>query len=220
MGYTHYWKTQKVLHRENFEKVVQDFRKVLPVINRLGIKLAGWNGKGVPEINNKRISFNGLEKCGHINRNLGITWPSKEASGISLAHTREEPVRENTLLTVLCGEKENLSLNDSDVSGNWFAGANLNKRTCGGDCSHESFILEKHFKPEEWQEPEQGKYFNFCKTAYKPYDLAVNICLIIAKHHLKDQIEVSSDGNLCHWRDAMFICHKLLKYGLDFKLDD
>ena len=47
------------------------------------VSLAGGSGKGEPEINNKRIWFNGVENCEHADRNLGITWPDKNASGIA-----------------------------------------------------------------------------------------------------------------------------------------
>ena len=38
--------------------------------------------------------------------------------------------------------------------------------------------------------------FNFCKTARKPYDLAVTTTLIMLVHHLGSGIEVSGDGFL------------------------
>ena len=112
-------------------------------------------------------------------------------------------------------------------------------RSCGGDCSHETFSLPVEMEKNDWQKPiveishydqygkpvcndkeEVGFYFEFCKTAYKPYDLAVIICLIIAKHHLKEEIIVSSDGALDNWKDGMLICQKILGYGLDFTLSD
>jgi len=65
-----------------------------------------------------------------------------------------------------------------------------------------------------------GLYFQCCKTAYKPYDLAVIICLIIAKHHLGKDLLVSSDGELSHWQDGMLICQKILGYGLDFSFQE
>ncbi len=238
MGYTHYWKRSKKFNSENFEKVVRDFKKVMPLFSRIGIVLSKWDGKGNPEITNKEISFNGLEKCSHTQRNLGITWPSDNANGIALAtEIKATEVCYDKLITKLCGEPEELAVNDSDVSGQWFAGLKLKQRTCGGDCSHESFILPLEIKPEKWQKPiekisyykangepvynspeEIGRWFTFCKTAYKPYDLAVNICLVIAKHYLKDDILISSDGEMQHWVEAIIITQKLLGYGKDFKL--
>jgi len=58
--------------------------------------------------------------------------------------------------------------------------------------------------------------FNFCKTARKPYDLAVTSLLIIASQHLGDLIEVSSDGDLSDWNEAKELCLSALGYGEDF----
>ena len=238
MGYTHYWKRVEKFDRQQFEKVVKDFKAVLKRISGL-VPLAGGLGKGEPEINSKRIWFNGPENCGHADRNLGITWPQKDASGIAFVVERYDEIPTETLITMLCGEQEKLSVNDSDVSGTWFAGLKLKHRTCGGDCSHETFSLPLKIEKDDWQKPigkishydqhgkpiynnteEIGLYFNCCKTAYKPYDLAVIICLIIAKHHLGKEILVASDGTLDNWRDGMLICQKILGYGLDFTLKD
>ena len=185
------------------------------------------------------IWFNGVEKCGHADRDLGITWPENNASGIAFVIEGYQEIPTRTLLTVLCGQEEELAVNDSDVLGTWFAGLKLKHRSCGGDCSHETFCLPLEIEKGNWQKPigeishydqygkpvyndtkEVGLYFEFCKTAYKPYDLAVIICLIIAKHHLKEEIIVSSDGTLDNWRDGMLICQKILGYGLDFTLKD
>ena len=201
--------------------------------------LASGLGKGEPEINSKTICFNGVQNCGHADRNLGITWPEKDACGIAMVTERYDEIPTETLITLLCGEQEKLSVNDSDVSGTWFAGLKLKNRTCAGDCSHETFNLPVKIEKNDWQKPigeishydqygkpvynnkeEVGFYFEFCKTAYKPYDLAVIICLIIAKHHLKGEILVDSDGTIDNWEDGMLICQKILGYGLDFTLKD
>jgi len=194
MGYTHYWRRKKVLDKEKFRKVVQDFKIVANAI-RDKVPLAGPLGEGQPIITDEKIAFNGLRNCGHESRNLGITWPSKSACCVTedgKAHTE----------------------------GSWFAGALLATRCCDGDCSHESFILERVYnKPFGLEPDESGRHFEFCKTAYKPYDLAVTACLIIAKHHLGDEIVVSSDGEEKDWIDAMLLCEKLLGYGNDFRLE-
>ena len=238
MGYTHYWKRVEKFDKEKFEKVVKDFKAVLEHLSKF-VPLAGGLGKGKPEINSKRIWFNGVQNCGHADRNLGITWPEKDASGIAFLVERYKDISTRTLLTVLCGQEEKLAVNDSDVSGTWFAGLKLKNRSCGGDCSHETFSLPLEIEKDSWQKPigkishydqygkpvyndaeEVGLYFEFCKTAYKPYDLAVIICLIIARHHLKDQILVDSDGTIDNWQDGILICQKTLGYGLDFTLKD
>ena len=238
MGYTHYWKRSKKFDKVQFEKVVRDFKKIMKHLSPF-VPLADGLGKAKALVNNERIWFNGVANCGHTSRNLGITWPNENASGIALAVKRHKDVPTKTLLTTLCGRREELAVNDSDVSGTWFAGLKLNQRSCSGDCSHETFSLPLEIKSSDWQKPidkishydvnnrpvyndpkEIGLYFEFCKTAYKPYDLAVIICLIIAKHHLGKDILPSSDGTLEQWKDGMVICQKILGYGLGFSLDD
>ena len=69
-------------------------------------------------------------------------------------------------------------------------------------------------------ENEVGKYFACTKTAFKPYDLAVTVCLVIAKQHLGNQIVIHSDGDMENWHEAMQLCHHFLGYGKGFSLDD
>lgn len=45
----------------------------------------------------------------------------------------------------------------------------------------------------------EDRVFEFCKTARKPYDLAVMVCLLIAKWHLKSEFTVDSDGGTEEW---------------------
>jgi hypothetical protein len=238
MGYTHYWKRVAKFNKEQFGKVVKDLKTVLQHLSEF-VPLADGLGKGKPEINSKRIWFNGVESCGHTDRNLGITWPDDDANGIAFIVDKYKEIPTRTLLTVLRGQEEELAVNDSDVSGTWFAGLKLKHRSCGGNCSHETFSLPLEIEKNDWQKPigkishydqngkpvynddeEVGHYFEFCKTAYKPYDLAVIICLIIAKHHLKEEIIVTSDGSLDNWKDGILVCQKILGYGLDFTLKD
>ena len=114
-------------------------------------------------------------------------------------------------------------LKEKSVDGSWFAGQTLSKRTCGGDCSYESFNLEQHVE-DSIPHSEQGKkdpyQFNCTKTNYRPYDIAVTVCLIIAKHYLGSQIKVSSDGESKDWEDGRILCQQFLNYGKDFKLED
>jgi len=53
--------------------------------------------------------------------------------------------------------------------------------------------------------------FEFCKTAMKPYDLAVTAVLLIAKHHHK-AFDVSSDGKPEEWAPAKKLVKKVLGY--------
>ena len=92
-------------------------------------------------------------------------------------------------------------------------GVELNQRTCDGTCDYETFLFDRIIKDREEAENHPGKYFDCCKTAYRPYDLAVNIFLIIAKHYLGDKIGVKSDGDLSQWKDALEIVKESLSYN-------
>jgi len=192
MGYTHYWRREKKVEAGTYLRIVMDFKKLVPVLEAQGVKLAGGLGSGEPEFNEVEVMFNGIENCGHERYELGITWPAAKAAGVST-----EP----------------------SVVGSWFAGAHIEQRCCDGDCSHETLHFPIELKPQEWQKPENGKWFQFCKTAYKPYDWAVTAFLVIAKHYLGDKIVVRSDGDLSQWQDAMQVCQIELGYGLEFKID-
>ena len=83
MGYTHYWRRPAQLSKEQFAEFSADVKKILKVSGDLGIKIANWNGEGTPTIDGTAINFNGLEKCGHREQDLGVAWPAEGASGIA-----------------------------------------------------------------------------------------------------------------------------------------
>ena len=202
MGYTHYYDVVSEFDKDQFAKVATDFKKMVTPLKHLGVILADGLGENRPKITPTKIIFNGLTKCGHEERELGITWPSDKATGIVKNGVGAQ------LLEI--------------TKSQWFAGATLETRACGGDCSHETFALEQKFDTTTaWSdENTKGKHFQFTKTAYKPYDLAVTVCLVIAKHHLKDDITISSDGEMIHWEEAMQLCQHFFGYGKDFALDE
>jgi hypothetical protein len=57
----------------------------------------------------------------------------------------------------------------------------------------------------------------FCKTAFKPYDVAVTAALLIAKHHWGESFEIRSCGSDAQWWDAKLICQRVLGYGALFR---
>jgi len=65
-----------------------------------------------------------------------------------------------------------------------------------------------------------GRHFDFCKTAKRPYDLAVMAVLVVLKHHLKDAAVVYTDGENADWHPAMFLCQELLGYGRELTITD
>jgi len=72
-----------------------------------------------------------------------------------------------------------------------------------GDQSHESFVVENN-----------GTGFEFCKTAFKPYDVAVVACLSILTHKL-DNFEPRSDGTKDEWQEGVDLAREIT--GLDIK---
>jgi hypothetical protein len=75
---------------------------------------------------------------------------------------------------------------------------------------YESFSLVS--SPEGYTPTEKG-LFGFCKTERRPYDLAVQVALVLLKWHSEaiapDAVEVASDGNLADWRRACQVVESL-----------
>jgi hypothetical protein len=233
MGYVHYWRRHAVLDPTAFGLVARDVRRLVAVLIAAGLVLCGPLGRGRPLVTRSRLAFNGQEQCAHEERSLGIPWPADDAQGIAVGHTvgRAETAPPYGLHQQFLahgfaagaiyaeGSVGRDARDDSDVAGTWFGGAKLRARACGGDCSHESFVLPRRFATRGCTH-EDGRYFDCCKTAFKPYDLAVQCALIVAKHHLGPAILVTSDGRSQHWDEARAICERVLGYGSTFRLDD
>ena len=84
---------------------------------------------------------------------------------------------------------------------------------------YETFRIER-IDPRPFQEGQEDWSSDFCKTNYRPYDLAVQCCLIILHHHLSSELfRVSSDGNSAQWNDARDACQHVLGYGMDWGED-
>jgi len=223
MGYTHYWYREKEIPLEKFRKIKEDFTKFLPLFKALDVQLANGLGEGQPVITDDEITFNGKHNCGHpINEAIVIPWPSRTPKNGVATDSKKA------------------------IEGSWFAGVVLNQRACDGHCDYETFYFPRNLAKNHLGTPERqpigkiayykmdgwntrtpvysnpkvvGKYFDCCKTAFRPYDLAVNVFLIIAKYYLKNTIQVRSDGDLPEWKDAVIMVQNALGYGEDFKLD-
>lgn len=75
-----------------------------------------------------------------------------------------------------------------------------------GGGGHETFMLTQ---------AKQDR-FVFCKTARKPYDFAVCVCLTIFKKHLGASIDIGTDGGPEEWQRALDFVEMKFKYGMDF----
>jgi hypothetical protein len=60
---------------------------------------------------------------------------------------------------------------------------------------------------------------SYCKTEKLPYDICVQVSLIVLKHHLKNAIAIASDGKDDDWKKAREVCHAELGYGDEFRID-
>lgn len=214
MGYTHYWYAAPELPQRQWDRMVADFVRLSHALHSAGLRLAGANGAGAPVVNGDVVEFNGVDRCGHEEGDLGIAWPADNASGIRPG----------------MGWKSGAS----SVSGKWFFGAKLAERACGGSCMHEGFVLARTMpdngiarilgkyaeyttngRRSRTPSSRVGKYFDCCKTAYKPYDLAVSCALLIAKRHMGALLVVASDGDNDQWADTRMTCQHFLGYGQD-----
>jgi hypothetical protein len=71
-----------------------------------------------------------------------------------------------------------------------------------GKNSHESFVWEKVCpEPQDWAE--DSGYFDFCKTAQKPYDTVVTALLLAAREAYGSAVRISSDGSPSEWEDGV-----------------
>ncbi len=190
MGYNHYWRRADEIERSVYDGIVLDFERLILPLEDVGVRLAGAHGDGVPQIDHSAITFNGVRKCGHPD-NPDIYIPFPCATGNGIGSSRDGIQSSNPLFV------------------------ELKHRTCNGRCDCESFNLPR-LVPTAFRQPdEDGLYFYCCKTAFKPYDLAVQCALLISKHHLGDRIEVSSGGSDFHRNDPRRFCFVHLGYRLN-----
>jgi hypothetical protein len=77
------------------------------------------------------------------------------------------------------------------------------------------FLRDKLGRPDQG-----GEAFTFCKTAQKPYDIAVCAVLIAAKKHFGDDLKVTSDGDENDWAAAFELADSLLGYTATINADD
>tara|TARA_R100000789_G_C2981113_1_gene143492 strand:- start:12 stop:653 length:642 start_codon:yes stop_codon:yes gene_type:complete len=211
MGYTHYYYTPEVMDKKRFTDLATDVRKIFEFSeDKLGIKLANGLGDNDtrPEVTNDVIRFNGSEGqppgLWTTNERISIPWPSNDAG---LNEPNPDPIADKT-------------------DGTWFAGSILTQRvapinndTGKGSGSYETLCIDRDNSKAEFKQFNRNELlFNFCKTAYRPYDLVVTAVLIALKHHFQEA-RISSDGESSEWMDGMMLCNNILGYGMDFELN-
>lgn len=152
MVYGHYWGRQRVIDLETYNKIITDFKLMIPVLELNNVMLHDWDGEGAPTFDYGLVRFNGTK----------------------------EP-------------------------------------------NHDDFCFDRALKPNDPNDPEECKEDAiagcWCITWQKPYDLAVVIFLVIAKHYLREKITIISNGEICNFQPGMKLIHSTLGYGLDFALD-
>lgn len=81
------------------------------------------------------------------------------------------------------------------------------------DLAHETFYVPRRLTPSPHHSTdEHGRYFEFCKTSRKPYDLLVTAALIALTHHFPD-VNVLSDGKASDWKEGVELSRRVLNYG-------
>lgn len=88
-------------------------------------------------------------------------------------------------------------------------------RTCNGECTYESVWFERCVQDE--YRHDNGLCGGFCKTAFRPYDLAVTVFLLIVKHRLGNEFHIDTDGEAKQWEDAQRLCLAGLGYSLSYE---
>ncbi len=160
-----------------------------------------------------------------IRKDLLALLPALEMAGSPLAdaYGREEPEIGPEFIgfnrVACCGHASNPGIkipwparDAHGIGDNAGLGGTLPYRTCNGDCSYEPVWFERC----QAAGTENGITESFCKTAFRPYDLAVTAFLVIARHHLGSRFEVQTDGELGHWADAFALCQDMLGYGAGY----
>ena len=87
---------------------------------------------------------------------------------------------------------------------------------------YEGFVLSRLAQAPYYSQMYDGKWFSSCKVGFdcpRPYDIAVKIALIIAKHHLGSDIIVKSDEPEREWESALRFVERMFGYR-DFKFGE
>jgi hypothetical protein len=197
MPYTHYWRRLPELPEQEFAEVAEEAKVIIEAVSEMGVPLAGPKGEGDPILSHQTVAFNGVKDCGHQYRDLGYAWPGPKSKGVAVT-------------PVLVGRHASEQ------------GPLLAARSCGGSCAGRlpmgAFFIDRVFMMREWDQIEKGRYFQFCETDFKPYDLAVTAVLARFKERMPNEIYLSSDGQEDQWDEAKRLNRGLFGWGSRFVL--
>lgn len=153
---------------------------------------------------------------------MGYTHYSSRPKTLPVRKFRAAASDCRTVVEALCNEKGfKLQREYDDPSPPVFDQSNI-RFNGEGDNGHETFSIDRVYRtyPEQ-SKPARGEgWFEFTKTARKPYDAAVCACLIVFHHHVGQSYSVRSDGDDADegWVAARETCQRVLGYGADFTL--
>ena len=77
-----------------------------------------------------------------------------------------------------------------------------------GDDAHETMAFSRDVQPVEWSGQRKG--WSFCKTAQKPYDVAVTAVLVYLESVYPQCLSVGSDGVPADWQAGLELARKAL----------
>lgn len=209
MGYSHGFHRVQVFPDDAFARFAGDTRRIIEAAEAEGICIAGWRGRGEPTVTADDVRFNGSERqpSGRwtTTEEIHIAWPSETAG---LAEPDPDPIGEKV-------ERKALDMVTQHV-------CSIDPQTGMGYGKCETFAVPRVYQPPEWAEPmEDGRWPIWCKTAFRPYDIAVTACLIALAYRMPPgTVDVGSDGTHPHFMPGRILAFNALGYGLTESFDE
>lgn len=99
-GYTHYWRNPQGFSDQQWKKLMAEAKKILAAAKKAGIKLAGPDGSGKPEIGDEYIAFNGVGEDSYED-----CWISKNGGEFKFCKTAKKPY-DPVVVSVLAAAKK------------------------------------------------------------------------------------------------------------------
>ncbi len=243
MGYTKYWSRPKELPVKKFKAFANDCKKLFEYVeDQLDLELANNMGDigSEPMAGSSLVAFNGSETqpvgAWTTKEQISIPWPSATA-GLSEPKTGADDSKTNgfwfagnileqrvapTQIVDLSeyleklydrAKDETLTQREKEFLKKYFDAKSIEF----GSGSYDAVYIPRLREKQSWEEERNGLLGDFCKTAYRPYDIVVTAVLISLLHHFP-VCTIGSDGFQKDWQDGAILCNNILGYGLDFSL--